>query len=61
MKFKILIHKATEGGYWAEVPVLHGCVSEGATKAETLENIKEAALAWLEAASEKFYFASMVF
>jgi hypothetical protein len=28
---KVLIHKAEEGGYWAEVPALPGCVSQGET------------------------------
>ncbi|WP_089724253.1 type II toxin-antitoxin system HicB family antitoxin [Candidatus Thiosymbion oneisti] len=53
MKLKILIHEAEEGGYWAEVPALRGCVSEGETIEETLMNIKEAALGWLEIASER--------
>ncbi len=54
MKLKILIYEAEEGGYWAEVPVLHGCVSEGDTMDETLANIKEAALGWLETASARY-------
>jgi predicted RNase H-like HicB family nuclease len=28
---KVLIHKADEGGFWAEVPALPGCVSQGET------------------------------
>ena len=52
MKLNILIYEAEEGGYWAEVPALRGCVSEGETLDETLVNIKEAALGWLETASE---------
>jgi len=35
--WKVVIHKAAEGGYWGEVPAMPGCVSEGETKAETLE------------------------
>jgi len=53
MKLKILIYEAEEGGYWAEVPALRGCVSEGETMNETLTNIKEAALGWLETASAR--------
>jgi predicted RNase H-like HicB family nuclease len=53
MKLKILVYEAEEGGYWAEVPALRGCVSEGETMDETLANIKEASLGWLETASEK--------
>lgn len=43
MKLKILIHPAEEGGFWAEVPALPGCVSEGDTLEETLANVREAA------------------
>ena len=53
MKFKILVHTAEEGGYWAEVPALPGCVSEGETMAETLSNIREAAQGWLIVAAER--------
>ena len=53
MKLKILIYEAEEGGYWAEVPALLGCVSEGETMNETLTNIKEAALGWLETATAR--------
>ncbi len=53
MKLKILIYDAEEGGYWAEIPALRGCVSEGETMNETLTNIKEAALGWLETASAR--------
>ena len=52
MKLNILIYEAEDGGYWAEVPALRGCVSEGETLDETLMNIKEAALGWLKTASE---------
>ena len=53
MKLKVLIHPAEEGGYWAEVPVLPGCVSEGDTYEETLINIREAAEGWIEVAEER--------
>ncbi|MDH4129782.1 MAG: type II toxin-antitoxin system HicB family antitoxin, partial [Spirochaetota bacterium] len=42
MKLKVIIHKAEEGGYWAEVPALPGCVSQGESYDETLSNIQEA-------------------
>lgn len=54
MKLKVLIHVAEEGGYWAEVPALPGCVSQGETYDETLGNIREAAEGWLEVAEEAF-------
>jgi predicted RNase H-like HicB family nuclease len=42
MKFKVVIHEAEEGGYWANVPALPGCVSEGETVDEMLANIRDA-------------------
>jgi predicted RNase H-like HicB family nuclease len=53
MKLKVLVHPAEEGGFWAEVPALPGCVSEGDTLEETLANIREAAAGWLEVAAER--------
>lgn len=41
MKLKIVVHKAEEGGFWAEVPAIKGCFSQGETMEELLENIKE--------------------
>ncbi len=42
MKLKVVIHKAEEGGYWAEVPSIVGCATQGDTFEELLENIYEA-------------------
>ena len=42
MKLKIVIHDAEEGGYWAEVPSIAGCATQGETFGELLENIYEA-------------------
>lgn len=42
MKLKVHIHKAEEGGYWAEVPSIPGCVTQGETFEELLQNIYEA-------------------
>lgn len=42
MKLKVIVHKAEEGGYWAEVPPIIGCVSQGDTFSELLSNIYEA-------------------
>lgn len=53
MRLKILIHPAEEGGYWEEVPVLPGCVSEGETWESALANIREAAEGWLSVADER--------
>jgi predicted RNase H-like HicB family nuclease len=53
MKLKAFIHPSDEGGFWAEVPALPGCVSEGETYDETVANIREAAEGWLEVAAER--------
>ena len=42
MKLKVVIHIAEEGGYWAEVPAIEGCATQGDTFEELLENIYEA-------------------
>ena len=42
MKFEIVIHAAEEGGYWAEVPSIPGCTTQGDTYEELLDNIHEA-------------------
>ena len=47
MTLKVLIHKAEEGGYWAEVPALPGCVSQGETIDDVRANVREAIEGWL--------------
>jgi len=42
MKIQAIIHEAEEGGYWAEVPALPGCVTEGDTIDDIQANLKEA-------------------
>jgi predicted RNase H-like HicB family nuclease len=42
MKLKTIIHEAEEGGFWAEVPSIPGCATQGDTFDELLENIYEA-------------------
>lgn len=42
MKLKVIIHEAEEGGYWAEVPGIPGCATQGDTFEELLVNIYEA-------------------
>jgi predicted RNase H-like HicB family nuclease len=53
MKLKAIIHPAEEGGFWAEVPALPGCFSQGETLEEVRANIREAAEGWLLVASER--------
>ena len=40
MKIKAIIHSAEERGYWAEVPALPGCITEGETMEEVMTNLK---------------------
>ena len=42
MKIKIVVHQAEVGEFWAEVPSLPGCATQGETFEELLENIYEA-------------------
>ena len=46
MKLKAIIHEA-EGGYWAEIPAIPGCATQGDTFPELLSNIYEAVEACL--------------
>jgi predicted RNase H-like HicB family nuclease len=52
MKLKAIIHKADEGGFWAEIPALPGCVSQGETREELEANLPEAIAGWLFVNSE---------
>lgn len=47
MKLKVIIHPAEEGGFWAEVPAIQGCATQGDTIEELLKNIYEAVEACL--------------
>lgn len=42
MKIKVVVHEAEEGGFWAEVPALPGCATQGETFEELLQNLYEA-------------------
>ncbi|GFO95926.1 hypothetical protein ig2599ANME_0108 [groundwater metagenome] len=48
MRFKVIIEEGEDGWYVVEVPALPGCISQGKTKKEALENIKEAIELYLE-------------
>lgn len=49
MKVKVVVHEAKEGGYWAEVPAIPGCATQGETFEELARNIREALEACLGA------------
>ena len=42
MKLKVIVHESEEGGYWAEVPSIPGCATQGETFEELLANLYEA-------------------
>ena len=42
MKLKVVVHEAEEGGFWAEVPSIPGCATQGDSFEELLNNIYEA-------------------
>jgi predicted RNase H-like HicB family nuclease len=42
MKLKVIVHEAEEGGYWAEVPSIPGCATQGENFEELLKNLYEA-------------------
>lgn len=52
MILKVKVHKDKESGFWGEVPALPGCVSQGETIDELMNNLKEAAEGWLEVSQE---------
>jgi predicted RNase H-like HicB family nuclease len=42
MKIKVVVHEAEEGGFWAEVPAIPGCSTQGETMDELMKNLHEA-------------------
>ena len=48
MKLKVVLEPSEEGGFTAYVPSLPGCISEGNSREEALENIREAIELYLE-------------
>jgi predicted RNase H-like HicB family nuclease len=49
MTIKAIVHEAEEGGFWAEVPALPGCVTQGESEDEIRVNLLEAVELWFEA------------
>jgi len=52
MKLKVIVHQAEEGGYWAQVPAIPGCATQGETFEELLQNLYEAVEGCLSVAVE---------
>ena len=48
MKYRVLVEQDEDGVYVAEVPSLPGCISQGETREQAIENIKEAIAVYLE-------------
>jgi predicted RNase H-like HicB family nuclease len=42
MKIKVVVHEAEEGGFWAEVPAIPGCATQGENMEELLRNLHDA-------------------
>ncbi len=42
MRIRVIVHKAEEGGFWAEVPSIPGCATQGETMEEIEANVREA-------------------
>jgi predicted RNase H-like HicB family nuclease len=42
LKIKVVVHEAEEGGFWAEVPAISGCATQGDTLDELMRNVHEA-------------------
>ena len=54
MKIEVVILPAAEGGYWAEVPAMSGCITEGETIEEVIVNLKDAIAGWIEVESSRY-------
>jgi predicted RNase H-like HicB family nuclease len=50
--YKAVVHAEEDGGYWAEVPDLPGCLTQGDTLDEVYHNLTEAIACHLDLASE---------
>jgi predicted RNase H-like HicB family nuclease len=48
MKYRILIEQDEDGMFVAECPALPGCLSQGKTRSEAIENIQDAIKGYLE-------------
>jgi len=52
-KCAVIIHEEAEGGFWGEVPALHGCYSQGESIDELMANVREAIAGVLEVMKER--------
>lgn len=54
MKIKVVVHEAEDGSYWAEVPAIPGCATQGESLDELRSNLHEAIEAWLSIEPAEF-------
>jgi len=52
-KYAVVIHEDLEGGFWAEVPALPGCYTQGESMDELMQNVREAIAGVLEVMKEQ--------
>jgi predicted RNase H-like HicB family nuclease len=52
MRYRVLIEQDEDGVFVAEVPNLPGCISQGGTREEALDNVREAIALYLESLEE---------
>jgi predicted RNase H-like HicB family nuclease len=57
MKLKVILENSEDGGYTVYAPSLPGCISEGETKKEALNNIREAIELYLEPVPDDLFIA----
>ena len=53
MTIQAVVHKAEEGGFWAEVPSIPGCATQGETMDELMVNLREAITGCLSVAVDE--------
>jgi predicted RNase H-like HicB family nuclease len=58
MKLKVVLHPAEEGGFWAEVPAIPGCATQGETFEDLLANLYEAIEGCLSVSVETIHIGS---
>jgi predicted RNase H-like HicB family nuclease len=58
MKLKVIIHEAEEGGFWAEVPAIPGCATQGESMVELINNLYDAVEGCLTIDMDKIHLES---
>lgn len=53
MKYRVLIEQDEDGVYVATVPALPGCIADGPTRKESLQNVREAIALYIESLQER--------